>query len=144
MSPGPTKLHPETLRLTLGSVWFSPVKLGWKVGEWKYITPGEDLGEAGPNRNGLRYDWLGLETGKISNLVLDDIQLQLTAMIFQIQPIIPSVCPFEYCEIQHRDRNSEAQIATKKKEQLAIGKIIQLLKKKTLEICMYIYIYIYP
>lgn len=38
----PTKLHPETLRLTLGSVWFSPVKLGWQVGGVEIQHPGEE------------------------------------------------------------------------------------------------------
>lgn len=53
-----------------------------EVGEWKYITRGKPWGSQAP-RNGLRYDCLGLETGKISNLMLDDIQLQLTAMILK-------------------------------------------------------------
>ena len=55
-------------------------------------------------------------------------------MIFEIQPIIQSVYPFEYCEIQHRDRNSEPQIA--KKRTTCYWKDHPTSEKKTLE--MYI------
>ena len=125
-------------RLTLGSVWFSPVKLGWKLvsgntspGGWSSGKPGQIAME------GLI--WLV----RCWKLEKSQIWCWMTFNFSWLRWYLnstyhPKRTPFEYCELQHRNKNSEAQIPKKRKKKLLFWQIIQLLKKKTLE--MYIYL----